>query len=488
MSLSIGMDVAVSGLSVTAEQTSIVSRNISRAGDPHASRKIANVVSAYGGVRIASITRAADKALLEKMLAATTAASAQAAIAKALEALDQTNGDPELDASPAAQLAKFGSTLQQFAQAPQDPILARTAVTAARDLANTLNAATDIVQQVRAQADADIASSVSRVNDLLAKFEAVNNRIKLGTASNMDVTDDLDERDRLLASISEEIGIRTVTRGENDMVIFTDNGVTLFDTRPRAVTFSPTQAYIPATTGAAVFVDGVAVTGSTGMMGTASGRIAALTQVRDSIAVTYQSQLDEIARGLISTFAESDQSATPTLPDVPGLFTWAGAPALPPASLQTGIAGSIKIAASVDPAQGGNANLLRDGAISGNPAYRYNATGAAGFSDRLNGLLNSLDAQRAFDPSAAAGVSGTLSNFASSSVAWLQAERKAATEASDYKTTLANRASEALSSATGVNLDDEMTLLLELERSYQASSKLIGTIDNMFGAVLAMVG
>ena len=85
-------------------------------------------------------------------------------------------------------------------------------------------------------------------------------------------------------------------------------------------------------------------------------------------------------------------------------------------------------------------------------------------------------------------MSGTLSNFASSSVAWLQAERKAATEASDYKTTLANRAAEALSSATGVNLDDEMTLLLELERSYQASSKLIGTIDNMFGAVLEMVG
>ena len=33
-----------------------------------------------------------------------------------------------------------------------------------------------------------------------------------------------------------------------------------------------------------------------------------------------------------------------------------------------------------------------------------------------------------------------------------------------------------------------MTLLLELERSYQASSKLITTIDNMFGALLAAAG
>ena len=65
-------------------------------------------------------------------------------------------------------------------------------------------------------------------------------------------------------------------------------------------------------------VDGVAVTGNTGLTGSSSGRIAALTQVRDSIAVTYQSQLDEIARGLVQATAESDQSASPTLPDAPG--------------------------------------------------------------------------------------------------------------------------------------------------------------------------
>jgi flagellar hook-associated protein FlgK len=33
-----------------------------------------------------------------------------------------------------------------------------------------------------------------------------------------------------------------------------------------------------------------------------------------------------------------------------------------------------------------------------------------------------------------------------------------------------------------------MTLLLELERSYQASGKLLTTIDNMLGSLLAAVG
>ena len=57
------------------------------------------------------------------------------------------------------------------------------------------------------------------------------------------MTDDLDQRDQILTSISEEIGIRTVTRANNDMAIYTDNGLTLFDTHARTVTFDATALF-----------------------------------------------------------------------------------------------------------------------------------------------------------------------------------------------------------------------------------------------------
>ena len=66
-----------------------------------------------------------------------------------------------------------------------------------------------------------------------------------------------------------------------------------------------------------------------GVMLAGSGRLTGFAAVRDSATVTYQNQLDEIARGLIEAFAESDQSASPSLPDVPGLFTYPGSPAIP---------------------------------------------------------------------------------------------------------------------------------------------------------------
>jgi flagellar hook-associated protein 1 FlgK len=486
MSLSVGLDVALSGLSTTAEQTAVVSRNVARANDPYATRKSANVITTEnGGIRVSSVTRAANKALLEKMLSATSASAAQQAIVQALNSLDETVADPELDTSAAAMIQKLNDAIQQYAAAPHDPLRAQSAVAAAQNLADSLNAATQTVQSVRAQADAGMADSVTSLNTLLARFETLNTEIVKGTRSGGDVTDYLDQRDQVLAGIAEEVGIRTVSRANGDMAIFTDSGVTLFDVRPRTVKFDRTLIYVPGTVGNAVSVDGVPIAGGAGVMIAGSGRLTGLAAIRDETTVTYQGQLDEIARGLIETFAESDQSATPTLPDAPGLFTYPGAPAMPASGTHlVGLAGTIKINPSVDPAQGGDLSRLRDGGMAG-PAYVYNTTGGAAYADRLNGYVSALSATRSFDADSQLMPSTSLTNYASASGAWLQEARKLANDNSEYADTLLQRSAETLSNQTGVNMDEEMTSLLELERAYQASSRLITTIDNMLKALLA---
>jgi flagellar hook-associated protein 1 FlgK len=272
------------------------------------------------------------------------------------------------------------------------------------------------------------------------------------------------------------------------MAVFTDSGVTLFDAKPRAVTFDRTLIYTPGATGNAVYVDGVPIAGGDGVMLANSGRLTGLAAIRDDVAVTYQNQLDEIARGLIEVFAESDQTIPPSLPDAPGLFTYPGAPAMPASgTLMVGLAGSIRVNPSVDPAQGGDLALLRDGGMAG-PAYVYNTSGGSGYADRLNDYVTGLAASRPFDPSVQLLPTGSLGNFASSSAAWLQERRKFANDNSDYADTLLQRSSEALSKETGVNIDEEMTTLLELERAYQASTRLVTTIDNMMRSLLSAAG
>ena len=44
------------------------------------------------------------------------------------------------------------------------------------------------------------------------------------------------------------------------------------------------------------------------------------------------------------------------------------------------------------------------------------------------------------------------------------------------------------SNATGVNVDEEMANLLELERSFEASARLISAIDQMYASLLQAAG
>ncbi|MBS0253102.1 MAG: flagellar hook-associated protein FlgK [Proteobacteria bacterium] len=486
MSLTQSTSNALSSLTTVSEQISVVSQNIARVNNTNASRKVANIVSGpAGGVSIASVSRTANKLLLDTYLNANANSQTQSVVNSALDHLQNTVGDTESDTSPAALMSKLNTTLQSYSSTPQNSAVAATVVTAAQELVTSLNNATQTVTDVRNQADSDIATSVGNINNLLSQFQSLNQQVVQASGSGRDITDVLDARDTVLKQLSNEIGIRTASRDNGDMAIYTDSGVTLFDKTARAVTYQQSANLSANSVGSPVYADGVPIAGTPHMMSISSGKLAGLVEVRDSIAPTYQHQLDEMARGLISTFSESDQSGG-GLPDAAGLFA-AGSSSSVPTSIVPGLAGLIKVNASVDPTQGGNAELIRDGGIAG-ANYKYNASGGASYTDRIQQLISNLGSTQAFDPSAQIHSTGSILDFAKSSVSWLEALRQSSSNEAESRQTIADRAATSLSQDTGVNLDEEMTNLLSLERTYQASSRLISTVDNMISALLQAAG
>jgi flagellar hook-associated protein 1 FlgK len=485
MSLSVAYNTARSSLQASQSQMAVVSRNTSGASDPNYSRKIAALTTTGGYARI-TVLRASDQALLTKMLETTSDSATQKALLEGLQKLSQTVGDTELNQSPAARVGALNSALQQYANAPDNPVLAQAFVKVATDLADTLNRATATIQSVRLEADGGMAGSVARINDLLSKFEKANQQVVSGSALGADVSDAMDTRDGLIAQLSEEIGITVVPRAGNDIALYTDSGVPLFERTARPVTFSPTTVYGPATTGGDVFIDGIRVTGPGALMPLNSGNLVGLARLRDDVAVTYQTQLDELARGLIQTFSESDQSGA-AKPDMPGVFTFAGATGIPVMPASAGLAGLIRVNDAIDPTKGGKFENIRDGGING-AGYAYNPDGNASFSERLYALTEGMIAQRPFDPTLGFGPTASLQSFASLSGSWLEATRQSASQSVDYQTTLLGHASEALSNATDVNMDDETALMLQLEKSYSASAKLLSVIDQMLKTLLSVVG
>ena len=259
MTLSIGLDAALSGLSITAEQTSVVSRNVARAGDPERFAQDRQPRHAARRRRQARLHHAR-----QPTPPSTTSCWGRpptpARSGRSLDALDRLDGPSTIPSSMPRRRRWWASSPMPSRGMPRPrrtrPPPARRSPPQAtwRKRSTTRRRPCSSCAQ---QADADIAGSVDRVNTLLAQFETVNAEIVKGTRQGADVTDYLDQRDQILAGIAEEVGVRTVTRADNDMAVYTDSGVTLFDVRPRTVSFDRTLLFMPTTSGNAVYVDGV---------------------------------------------------------------------------------------------------------------------------------------------------------------------------------------------------------------------------------------
>jgi flagellar hook-associated protein 1 len=486
MSLQTAFYAARSALIVNSAQTSTVSRNIAGIGEPGYARRLVLVESTSGGeIRTEGIDRASNVALRDAMLSATSSSSADDAIASGLSSLQQTLGGTQSTQSPSALINSLKSALIQAAAAPQDLATLNASVDAARSVVSNLNAATTQVQETRRRADADMMSSVNSINSLLEQFGEVNAQIVNSKNANVDSSDAADRRDAILTGLAKEIGIKTVLGGNGGVSIYTDNGVTLFQGGARKVEMQASPALAADIGGHAVLVDGIAVTGSSARPPVSGGAIAGYAAIRDSKGPTYQAQLDEIARGLVSAFSQTDQVGS-SAPVRTGLFAWAGSPSMPVGSV-AGLAGTIAIDPSVDPGLGGSATLLRDGGIGAAPtsAYNYNSTGAAAYADRLRGMTDAIDATQTFDVRAGLATKSGVADLATSSVGWMEAQRKNASEAGAQSSALVSQMTSALSNATGVNIDDQMSQMLDLEHSYQASAKLIAAVDSMYSALFS---
>ena len=357
----------------------------------------------------------------------------------------------------------------------------------AQDVAAGLKTASDELQGLRKQADEEIGNKVGELNALLSQFQEANDRVKNLTATGGDPNDALDTRDGLLKKISEIVGVTASLRDGNDMVLYTSDGTTLFEIVPRKVTFQPTASFDASTPGNGIAIDGVPLRAGQGGDTTAKGSLQALLQLRDQIAPVFQSQLDEIARGLVTAFAETGPDGT--LVPMAGLFTYkdeTGAlqTAVPAAgAIVPGLASRLVINPAVVP-PAGSMDALRDGGMNGSE-YRVN-TGGSSYAGLIDQYNRNLEAPMAFDPATAIGDSRNLLSFATMSVGWLEQLRSSATHADEAKYAMLSRSLNAYSSATGVSLDEELSLLLDIEQAYKAAAKLLWMTDEMVEALLKM--
>ncbi len=487
MSLSSVLQIAQNSLANMTRRTGVLARNVNDSNNEYYARRDLQTITLPTGAQTSSIRRATDVRLERASIEASSASSGNSLLSGRLEALNALLAGEDGALRVSDQLTALHDSIQTYSGAADNALLGEAVLGDARKMVAELNDATRSVQDFRLQVDKEIGQTVTTLNALLKDFESVNNQIKQGTRLGQDVNDALDRRSELLNSIAEIVPVSPLVRDNEDMVLLTASGATLFETEPRLVSFTPQTALAPGSTGNPVFVDVVQLNFAGTSNSQVSGKLDGLLRLRDKVAPDLQKQLDETARTLVAAFAETDTTGS-SLPPLQGLFAWTGGPGLPPSgALVNGLAGTISVNAAYDPEAGGTVTRLRDAGSNG-AAYNANPAGLPSYADRLIDLAKQFDTSRSFDAAAGLGTGLSMVEFSSRSSGWFSGQRADAANATDLSEAKFARIRESVSNQTGVNIDIEMAKLGELENGYQASARLLNVADQMLQSLLDAVG
>ncbi len=485
MSISGALSSSLSGLTAAARSAEVVSSNIANARtEGYGRREVQLSARAVGGVgqgvQVGGVRRMVDLVLLTDRRIAQSGSADRDIQAQFYQNVESAIGTPESAGSLGARIAGLEESLISAAARPDSEARLSTVRDALISVAQKLNSASIAVQESRSRADGDISTTVDEINTTLANVSELNAKIQSLSAGGRDASALIDQRQQLIDQIATAIPLREVPRNNGTVALFTTGGAVLLDGAPAKLGFTPVGTIVPEMTLASGALSGltingrpVATSGETSQI--AGGRLSGLFAIRDELAPKAQGQLDAVARDLVERLA--DPAVDPTiLPGAAGLLTDGGNAFLP--ANEVGLAQRLRINPAADPAQGGALWRLRDGVGAAAP-------GSPGESGLIRALAGALTASR--EPVSGGFMAGTrsfsaLSGDLLSSVSQSRVQR--AGEAS-YASAQLNALKE-MELQDGVDTDQELQSLLQIEQSYAANAKVMQAVDNMIKSLLGI--
>lgn len=484
MSISSAIHSAQTGLNATGKRADTVANNVANASTPGYVRRTVslseNIINsgASGGVNVNGILRS-ENTLLQSELRLTSGDLAKADVLSSIwSSLSTRVGDTADGPGLFNTMSQFESLLEAAALSPESTTDARALLISAQDVVSEFTSLSNAAQQVRTEADAEIATAVDSINAGLEQIGILNGKLAGSDLSSNYGASLLDERGRVLDALSEFLPIEAVHRDSGTIDVMTPEGVFLLSGgRAATVEFTQSSAFQSSQTIeggqlSGITVNGVDITpGANSFGAVSSGTIAALFQTRDQDIPAFSDQLDAIASDLVTRLSADGIDPT-TASGTYGLFVD------PDPSAGAGLAGRIQLNSAVDPAQGGELWRLRDGLGAVTEGEPGNTTILSAMLDAVTSVdaINSAGLQGNFS------ASGLAAQFSS-----VVGQSRVSHEAVFSSTKIQHTALvEAQQSETGVDIDAQMQELLLVEQAYAANARVIEVASQMINRLMEL--
>src|SRR5664279_4255993 len=321
MNLTQALATSLSGLTATQTNLSIVAGNVANAQTPgYIAQSATQVATASGdagaGVSIASINRLLDQFVQQQLRSESSGGAYANLRANFYQQLQQIYGQPGSNTSLDSAFNNFTSALQALSTSPNSSAAQSQTIGAAQALAQQLNNATNSIQTLRSQADQAIAGDVQQANNALQQIASINQQ--LAGSSSTDSTAALleNQRDQYVDQLAKLMDIRVVQGSNNQVSVFTGSGAQLVGTQASQLNFSPTGTVAateqwnadPTKSGLGTITLTSPGGGSVDLVASGairSGEIAGYLNMRDSVLVQAQGQLDEIAAEMSKALSDT---------------------------------------------------------------------------------------------------------------------------------------------------------------------------------------
>ena len=341
-------------------------------------------------------------------------------------------------------LGKLFASFSQLSVAPNSNPSRQAVLDRAKEVAQAINQSAGALTNASGSADNQITNTVASINKLLDKIATLNGeyRRQSDAGSNpsldADVHRTLEELSQLVdfSATKADDGSTTIQIGGQTTAVIGDHVYKL------GVDFSRTQAKI-------LNAQGTDISEQIG-----SGKIHALLDQRNETIPSYLSELNNLAIGLadgVNTALAGGLDANGNVPTVP-LFTYDvtnGAAQ----TLSTNPLATSDIAAASASAPGGNGNALALGDLA-----RSKQIGGFTFIEFYGNLAGRVG-------------------------------RDVATAQGDQQTfgALLTQARSFRSDSSGVSLDEEAAKLIQFQKSYQATAKLVSVLNDLTNTLIGII-
>jgi flagellar hook-associated protein 1 FlgK len=350
---------------------------------------------------------------------------------------DFFNGWQELSADP-ANLARRSSLAAKGAN------LARTI----RNLYTELNA-------LQRELDQQVQGEVDEINRLTSSIADLNEKIiSLGSSSQSEASDYLNQRAELLKELSGKIKVTSFEDQDGGLTILTENGSALVD-KTRSWNL---QTQFDTATGfrAIAWNDGAGnLTDITGTI--SAGRVRAILDMRDQY----------LGNGFI---ADLNNLAQTIITEVNGRHTEG-----------YGINGSTGVTFFNQTSSDFARNMDLSAEIKTDVRYIAAASSADDYSGNDNALriASLIDTDVVID-----GQNTRFSTFISTIMSNIGDLTKNAQDLSDHQESSMKILEQQRESRSGVSIDEELAKLMKYQYAYQAAARLISVADEMFQTML----